>query len=179
MNISEWFIAEVPDLAAIVLSCLVFYLLTIAVTRLVGLRSFTQFSSFDFLITLAMGALLASTVISKEIALSEGLTALASLFLFQILISYARVRWNFVRKWLDSQPVLLMVDGRVLHNNLRSARITEDELRAKLRANNLYSYDQVKAVVLESSGGISVIHQTPNLGRSFDTSLLDGVAREL
>ena len=176
---STWFKASPTDLLAIVLSCLTFYLLTILVTRVVGLRSFTNFSSFDFLINLAMGALLASTVISESVALLEGLTGLVSLFVFQIIVSYFRVRWKFVRKWLDSQPALLMEDGQVLHNNLRAVRITEDELRAKLRGNNLYSYDQVKAVVLESSGEISVIHRTPTRDLVFNPSLLDGVAREV
>lgn len=176
---NTWFVAPPSDLLSITLSCLVFYVLTILITRLVGLRSFTQFSSFDFLITLAMGALLASTVVSKDIALVEGLTAIVSLFVFQVIFSMARVRWNFVRKWLDSQPALLMEDGRVLHDNLRAVRITEDELRAKLRSNNVYSYEQVKAVVLESSGDISVIRSTPTQGRPFNSSLLDGVARKV
>lgn len=175
---NTWFVASPTDLLSVALSCVVFYFITILVTRLVGLRSFTDFSSFDFLITLAMGALLASTVISEKVALLEGLVALASLFVLQIVVSVARVRWDFVRKWLDSQPTLLMEDGKVLYDNLRAVRITEDELRAKLRANNVFSYEQIKAVVLESSGSISVLIRTPNHSVPFNYSLLDGVARK-
>ena len=176
---STWFVAPFTNILAVVLSCFIFYLLTILITRIVGLRSFTKFSSFDFLITLAMGALLASTVVSKNVALVEGLTALVSLFVFQIGLSQARVHWGFVRRWLDNSPVLLMADGQVLYDNLRAVHITEGELRAKLRGNNLYSYQQVKAVVLESSGDVSVIRREPNDDVPFDTSLLDGVIRKV
>ena len=175
---SSWLLDSVPDLLWVVLSCLGFYLLMILVTRIVGLRSFTTFSSFDFLITLAMGALLASTIVSREIALLEGLTALITLFTLQIIVAVVRTRWGWVRKWVDNQPTLLMEDGIVLYDNLRAVRITEGELLAKLRANNVYNYQQVKAVVLESSGDVSVIHNTPHGTTVFDDALLDGVARE-
>ena len=175
---SSWFLDAVPDLLWIVISCVVFYFITIITTRLVGLRSFTTFSSFDFLITLAMGALLATTVVSHEVALAEGFTALVSLYLLQIATAIIRSRWGWTKKWLDNAPMLLMENGKVLHDNLRMARITEEELRAKLRFNNVYCYEQVRAVVLESSGEISVLHDTPNQNISFDASLLEGVIRE-
>ena len=173
---SPWLFDSLPSLLWVGLSCLLLYLTMIAVTRLVGLRSFTRLSSFDFLVTLAMGALLASTVVSRKIALLEGAVAIATLFILQILVALMRTRFDWVRRWIDNRPTLLMKDGKVLHNNLRAVRITEGELLAKLRANNVYDYQQVRAVVLESSGEISVIHDTPNQSVPFNDNLLDGVA---
>ncbi len=41
--------------------------------------------------------------------------------------------------------------------NLEKARITEGDLRAVLRKNNVQDISQVKAVVFENTGDISVI----------------------
>ena len=176
---NSWLFDSFPSLLWIGLSCVVFYLLMIVTTRIVGLRSFTTFSSFDFLVTLAMGALLASTVVSRDVALVEGITALASLFILQIGVAVMRTRWSWIRKWVDNEPTLLMEDGEILYDNLRAVRITEGELLAKLRTNNVYSYDQVKAVVLESSGDVSVMKRTPNAGVHFNPTLLEGVVRKV
>ncbi|SDM17476.1 Protein of unknown function [Catalinimonas alkaloidigena] len=175
---NDWFLAPLPHVLWIALSCVVYYVFTILTTRLVGLRSFTTFSSFDFLITLAMGALLASTVVSQDVALVEGFTALLALYALQISVALVRTRWPYVRKWVDNPPTLLMENGQVLHRNLRAVRITEDELRAKLRAHNVHNYTQVKAVVLESSGEVSVLYDA-HATLPFQPTLLEGVIREL
>ena len=176
---NSWLFDSFPSLLWVGLSCVIFYLLMIVATRIVGLRSFTTFSSFDFLVTLAMGALLASTIVSREIALIEGITALVSLFALQIGVANLRTRWSWIRKWVDNEPTMLMEDGEILYDNLRAVRITEGELMAKLRVNNVYNYDQVKAVVLESSGDVSVIQRTPNADVRFNPALLEGVVRKV
>ena len=175
---SAWLLDSAPRLLWVALSCLGFYVFTIVITRLVGLRSFTKFSSFDFLVTLAMGALLASTVVSRSVALAEGMVAIGTLFVLQLVVAVLRTRWSWVKNWVDNQPTLLMEDGKVLYDNLRAVRITEGELLAKLRGSNIYSYRQVKAVVLESSGDVSVIHEIANDVTRFDDSLLKGVTRK-
>lgn len=174
----NWFFDSTSSLVWVVVSCVVFYLFTIIVTRVVGLRSFTTFSSFDFLITLSMGALLASTVVSRKVALLEGFTAIFTLFLLQILVSLTRARWSWIKKIIDNQPTLLMENGQVLHDNLRAVRITEDELRAKLRGSNVYNYAQVRAVVLEASGEVSILQQ-PDQALLPEITTLEGVVRRV
>ena len=176
---SPWLLDSVPSLLWVIFSCFTLYVVMIITTRLVGLRSFTAFSSFDFLVTLAMGALLASTVVSRNVALAEGITAIITLFLLQISVAAMRTRWRWLRRWVDTQPTLLMEHGNVLHHNLRAVRITESELLAKLRAHNVSNYQQVKAVVLESSGDVSVIHEVSITSVPLDDSLLKGVIRDV
>ncbi|MEQ9438222.1 MAG: DUF421 domain-containing protein [Cyclobacteriaceae bacterium] len=152
----DWFYDDIDNLLRVGLSCLVFYVIVIVASKLAGLRSFSTFSTFDFLITLAMGALLATTIVSKEVSIVEGSAALVGLYILQMLIAWLRQKWSFVRKLIDNPPVLLMRDGQVLYKNLKRVKITEDELKSKLRQQSILHYDQVKAVVLESSGDISI-----------------------
>jgi uncharacterized membrane protein YcaP (DUF421 family) len=169
-----WFYNNSHDIFWILISSVLFYIITVAVSKLVGIRSFTTASSFDFLITLAIGALLASTIADNDISLIEGTTALLSLYGIHTLITYARQRWSFVKKIIDNRPVLLMKDGQILKANMRFARITEYELRAKLREHNVINYGQVLAAVLEVNGNISVLtRRDPE--EAFDPALLRGV----
>lgn len=106
-----WLYSNVQDLCWILISTVLFYGITVTVSKLVGIRSFTTASSFDFLITLAIGALLASTIADNDISLVEGTTALLSLYGIHTLITFARRKWGTVKRIIDNQPVLLMKDG--------------------------------------------------------------------
>ncbi|MEO0332274.1 MAG: YetF domain-containing protein [Bacteroidota bacterium] len=175
---SEWFYDDIQSILRVGLSCLVFYIVVVIGSKLAGLRSFSDFSSFDFLITLAMGALLATTITSEKVSIVEGTVALAALYTFQIIVAKARQKWGFVKRWVDNPPVLLMFNGEILQDNLNYARITEDELKSKLRQEGICSYEQVKSVVLESSGDVSVI-QDKNADVSFNLNMLDGVVKKV
>ncbi len=72
---------------------------------------------------------------------------------------------------IDNRPLLLMVGREMLDDNLRQARVTADDLRSKLREANVLNYDQLRAVVLEQTGDVSVLHGDADL----DPDLLSNV----
>ncbi len=172
----EWFFKAPENILGTIVSAVIFYFLIILICRLFGLRSFTSMSSFDFVITLSMGAMLATTIVSKEVTLTEGAVALMTLFGLQWLIAEIRVR-NNKKIWVDTPPILLMDGPVLLRKNMRKARITENELISKLRAHNIRSYQQVQAVVFESSGNISVLYK-PSTSEELDEVMLKGVNRD-
>ena len=64
-------------LVAVTLSALGIYIGVIIATRLGGLRSFSKMSGFDFAMTVAVGSLIASTIVAPEPPLTQGLVAVA------------------------------------------------------------------------------------------------------
>lgn len=54
--------------------------------------------------------------------------------------------------------MLLMAGPRFLDDNLRRSNVTRADVFAKLREANAYRYEQVLAVVFETTGDISVLH---------------------
>ena len=65
-----------------------------------------------------------------------------------------------------------MRDGVVLRDALLETRVSEEDLIAKLREANVARFSDVCAVVLETTGNISVLH-----GENADEALLMGVGR--
>lgn len=144
------------EIALVVGSSAAMLLAIIVVVRVSGLRTFSKMSSFDFAVTLAFGSVLAAVALSGS-SLVDGMTAVITLITVQALIAYGRNHWNLGRV-VDNEPLLLMRDGQVITANLQRARVTPDDVRAKLREANVRSYDDVDAVVLETTGDISVLH---------------------
>jgi uncharacterized membrane protein YcaP (DUF421 family) len=60
---------------------------------------------------------------------------------------------------VSKRPVLLVSDGKVLRDHLRSAHLLEEEVRQKLRLAGVGSLAEVQCAVLERNGSISVIRR--------------------
>ncbi|MEQ9400199.1 MAG: DUF421 domain-containing protein [Longimicrobiales bacterium] len=153
------------------------YAALILYTRAMGLRSFSKMSSFDFAVTVAFGSLLASAVVSSDPPLLLAVVAMGSLYAIQWAVSALRTRIPLVRAAVDNQPVLLMWEGTIHEDTLRRTGVARSDLMAKLREANVLRLEQVRAVVLESTGDVSVLHESPD-GAGLDEALLEGVRRE-
>ena len=55
---------------------------------------------------------------------------------------------------------MLMVDGKILYENLEKSNVGEEDLIAKLREANVIHFNEVLAVILESTGDMSVLHSS-------------------
>jgi len=55
-----------------------------------------------------------------------------------------------------------MIGEDIQHDQLRKAKMTESDLRAKLREANVISYAQIRAVIAETTGHVSVLHCDDN-----------------
>lgn len=139
--------------------------------RVIGLRSFSKMSSFDFAVTVAMGSLLATVILSGS-SLVDGLVGAGTLLLVQAAIALGRVRFS-ASSVVDNKALLLMAGPTMLEENMRRARVTSDDLRAKLRQANIHRYDQVRYVVLETTGDVSVVQGEGALDRDILTDVAD------
>jgi len=155
----EWFKFSWNALGGICLSALGIYVAVILMTRICGKRSFSKMSSFDFAMTVAVGSIIATTVLSKSVSLMDGVVGLISVYLLQIGAALVR-RNDSVKKIMDNTPLLLMDGSKILDENLKKGRVTKSDLRAKLREANVTELSEVKAVIFETTGDISVLHKS-------------------
>jgi len=169
-----WMTMEFWELGAIGLSALLMILVIIGLSRLFGLRSFSKLSGFDFAITVAFGSVLAGTVIAKDPPFAHGAAALLSLFLVQSAIAYARRHWVWASQLLSNKPRLVWRDGDFFEDNMNAAQITRADIIAKLREANAIRMEDVLAVVVETTGDVSVLHNTGD-NRAIDPMVMQDV----
>lgn len=153
------------------------YAAVILLTRAGGLRSFSKMSSFDFAVTVAIGSMIASTVLTRDPPLLRSAVGLGALYALQLGLARLRVAWNPVRRIVDNQPVLLMEHGQFHDAALTAVRVTRADIVAKLREANVLRLRDARAVVMESTGDISVLHTSDADPMEVEDALLDGVRR--
>ncbi len=147
------------------------YVSLVFMLRVSGKRTLAKMNAFDLVVTVAIGSTLATIVLSKSVALAEGLLALALLIGMQFAISWSSTRMPWLRRVVTGEPRLLLRDGTMLDEALRDARVTREEVRAAVRSAGIGALGEVAAVVLETDGSFSVIAGQPGAA----LSSLDGV----
>jgi uncharacterized membrane protein YcaP (DUF421 family) len=130
----------------------------VGLTRLVGLRSFSKMTTFDFVMTVAMGSLVASASQAGDwAAFAQAAAAMAGLFAGQWAIARARHVSDRFENLVQNTPVILMRDGEICDAGLKATRVARGDLIAKLREAGVARMSEVRLVVLETTGDISVL----------------------
>jgi uncharacterized membrane protein YcaP (DUF421 family) len=142
------------------------YATLVALLRLSGRRTLSKMNAFDLVVTVALGSTLATILLNKEVTLAEGAVAFALLIGMQFVVTWSSVRVRWVRRVVTGEPALLFYQGVFLPAALLAARVTEDEVRAAVRAAGLAPLNAVEAVVLETDGSFSVIRRGGEEGKS-------------
>ena len=157
-------------LRAVILATLAVFWV-ILVVRIVGLRAFSKMTAFDFVVTVATGSLLAGASQATDWSgFVQACLAIAALLGSQYVVAKARRASDTFQRTIQNSPVLLMRNGKFLPDALSATRVSRDDVIAKLREANVLNLSQVRAVVLEATGDISVLH-----GDRLQADLLDGV----
>ena len=133
------------------------YAAVVALLRVSGKRTLSKFNMFDFVVTVAFGSVLASMLVSKSVALAQGVTAFAVLIGLQLAVTFASVRSERFQDIVKAQPTVLYYRGAWREDLMRRERVSREELLASARQSGAGGLDQVGALVLETDGTISVI----------------------
>lgn len=148
------------------------YAILILFLRISGKRTLAKMNAFDLVVTVALGSTLASILLSKDVALAQGVLAFAMLIGLQFLVTWTSIRAHWIRQLVTGEPSLLLYRGKFLSSALKKQRISEDEIHAAVRSAGLASVRDVEAVVLETDGSFSIVQN----GSDSAATSLAGVA---
>lgn len=136
------------------------YVGLVLLVRVSGKRTLSKMNAFDLVVTVALGSTLATVLLSKTVALAEGVLAFAVLIFLQFVVTWVSVRSPMVRRLVKNEPKLLVYDGRFLQDAMKSERITESEVLAAVREGGMGDLQKVGAAVLETDGNVTVISRS-------------------
>jgi uncharacterized membrane protein YcaP (DUF421 family) len=141
----------------LVLRAVIVFFAIFFVTRVIGRRELSTMEPFDLILLIVTGDLVQQGVTQSDYSLTGALTAIATIALLTVALSYVSFRVPRLRPVLDGEPLVLVEDGEVIERNLRRERITMDELLAEARLQQIASLAKVRFAVLETNGAISFI----------------------
>lgn len=134
-----------------------FYLLLVAVMRLLGKRQLGQLEPSEVAVTMVTADLASMAMQDSTIAIHNSLVPIIAVVAMEYLLSRLAIGSIPLRKLFCGKPVILMENGNFIEENLRKTRVTLDELTGKLREKDVLDPSTVQYAILETGGNLSVI----------------------
>ncbi|MDP9071472.1 MAG: DUF421 domain-containing protein [Actinomycetota bacterium] len=160
----EWFGASWSTIGWVSASTAAIYLSALLAVRLAGRRTLAQMSAFDVVVTIALGTLVSSTALSNTPSYLQGMAALVTLLVLQVLLATIRQRVPQLRRYLDFSPETVVRKGAPeLSASPFSAQMTEGELLSKLRQHGVFELESARLVILEPTGQLTVVGRDADL----------------
>lgn len=141
-----------------VLRTLTIYLFLLMLFRLIGKRTLSEVSTFDFILLLIVSEATQNALLGEDYSLVTGMTVILTLVLLDLGLSVVKSGSKTVEKIVEGTPLVLVENGKALQASLKMSQVTEDDILQSARlAHGLERMEQIRFAVLESSGGISVV----------------------
>jgi uncharacterized membrane protein YcaP (DUF421 family) len=143
----------------IVIRAAIAFLFILLLTRIVGRRELNTLEPFDLILLVTIGDLVQQGVTQNDFSITGMTLAVGTIAVLTVLFSYLSWRFQALRPVLEGQPLILIEDGKVIEKNLRRNRLTQEEVAAEARNQQIDSFDKIRWAVLETSGKISFIEK--------------------
>ncbi|HVU94007.1 MAG TPA: YetF domain-containing protein [Puia sp.] len=159
MNILHTLFGEGKDLDSLQMICraIVAFFLTLVLIRIAGIRTFGKKTAFDNVIVIMLGSIFSRVVVGASPFIPTTLACL-SFVLVHRLLAWISLYNDTLGRWIKGEASTLYEDGRRNEKNMRDAVISEKDLHESIR-HQLHedSFEQIKAIIQERNGEISII----------------------
>lgn len=152
----SWFSSESAQWAFVAAKGGLMYATALVGLRLGERRTLAQWTSIDFAAAVAMGAIVGRTTVDTQQSYVVGAIGLLTIIAAHRVASVARFNQLF-NKLVDHRVRLLVIDGRLRRDQLRLCGLTDDDLYAELRLKGITSLDDLRYVLYEAKGGLTVV----------------------
>ena len=126
-------------------------------------RTIAEFTPFDWVTAVAVGAIVGRTATSASTSWLTGCAALVALIAAHDTV--ARLRFiPWVRRLVDPPVRVLIRDGQLDEKNLKRCRLTHEDLDAILRQHGYRTPADVHLALFETKGVVSVFSEAASSG---------------
>ncbi|WP_296402905.1 YetF domain-containing protein [Psychrobacter sp.] len=152
-------------LVRMIISAFVVYFCIVLFHKISGKRSTSQLNNFDWVVTVMIGSIGASTIILKSVPLVEGLASIITLLVLQYLVTkYSAISPEFANTIL-SEPRVVFYQGQFLPEAMRKERLTRQEIECAMRSEGIHDYEEVAAIIFESDAKLTVVPKRSDANR--------------
>lgn len=141
-----------------VLRGLAVYLFVFVVFRIVGKRSLSETTTFDFVLLLIISETTSDALIGEDYSLMACFIMVATLIGTEFVFSLLKEKFRGFELLSDGAPLVVVDKGKPLKKRMNKTRVDEgDILEAARQLHGLERMDQIKYAVVEKDGTISII----------------------
>lgn len=143
----------------IVIRAFIFYILLTLMMKLMGKRQIGEMQLSELVTTVLLSELAVLPVTDTDIPLLHGILPLLMISSIEVIVSFISRKSKKFRIFLNGNPITLYENGKFIEPNLTKARVSTEDIEAQVRINGFEDMKDIKTVILERTGKMSVLPQ--------------------
>lgn len=160
------------------LRVVVVYLLIVLIFRLMGKREIGELGIIDLVVFIMIADIAVIAIERYNESFFKPLLPMGILVLIQVIFSHFSLRSRNFRKLVESEPTIIIKDGKIIEKQMEKQRYNFDDLLMQLRENNIRYISDVEFAILEPTGKLSVIKKEKNKTGYTVGLIIDGELQE-
>ncbi|WP_100372989.1 DUF421 domain-containing protein [Bacillus sp. FJAT-45037] len=155
-----WSGSETLPIIGFLIRAGIVYLYIFLIVKIVGQRSMGSIDALDFIFGVVIGDILGEPLTDGSLPLAGPVVAAATIAGLHLSLSFIALKTPRFRRVIEDEPIILLRNGVILHEQLRRVKITLESFMMDMRLNGAIDLNEVDYAVLEMNGQISVIKKS-------------------
>lgn len=136
--------------ALVFLSLLIF-------TRFLGKTQVGQLTFYEYISGITIGSIAGNIVAAEQEKFIPHFYDLILFVTLTYLLSVTTIKNRYLRHIIEGSATIIIENGKILRDNMKSLRYDLDELNAQLRQQGILDISEVQFAIFETTGELSII----------------------
>jgi uncharacterized membrane protein YcaP (DUF421 family) len=141
----------------ILLRTAVLFILLLLLYPILGRKPLSGMTLFDYTVFLVAAVMIGLISLNVVQNLAHGLIALIVWLVGVMAVQFLILKSKWAHDHFYGKEMVMIKQGKVMEENLKSARLTGEELLSQLRRRNIFKIADVEFAVMESNGDITAM----------------------
>lgn len=125
--------------------------------KILGKQQISQLTFFDYVLGITIGSIAASLTTDLSSRAWPHFVGLFTWALLGYLMEYITMKWRYAAKYIDGEPTIVIMGGKIMENALRKMKYTVSDIMALLRNKDVFDLSEVDFAIIEPNGQLSVL----------------------
>lgn len=143
-----------------VLRAAVLYPLVIFAVRLMGKRQIGELQPAELVVTILISNIATLPLEDQNLPVLMGIVPVLVLVSLEVIVSWLSLRFRGFRRLISGSPKIIVMDGNIDQQVMKSLRFSLDDLMSALRSGGVFDINEVQMAVVETNGSVSVYQKT-------------------
>lgn len=125
--------------------------------RVLGKQQISQLTFFEYVLGITIGSIAATLTTELSSRAWVHFVGLVVWTIAVLILQVISLNWRYVAKYIDGEPVVVVMNGKIMEDAMKKLRYRASDLTEQLREKGVFDLNQVEIAVLETNGKLSVM----------------------
>jgi uncharacterized membrane protein YcaP (DUF421 family) len=133
------------------------YFTLLLLLRVTGRRTGKRMAPFEILLIFLLGGQMTQSILAEDRSFTNAFIGVSTITLCHAFVAWIKTKSERATKVIDGVPMLIYANGQWEPERMQMVRIIKEDVLQHAREEGLEREDQIKYVIVERNGALSII----------------------